>query len=342
MLAVVKNSYEPGIEIKEIPNPKFKKDELVVKVKAASICGTDIHVYEWKADNRYQWIKLPLVLGHEFSGVVEQVGKSSRYRIGQRVVVDPVISCGGCEFCLEGLPNLCINRQTIGLNLDGGFAEYVSVPQKNLIDLPKELSFEEGACIEPLGVAVRALENSNFKPGDKVLIFGPGPIGLMAMQIFINSGAREVIVVGTGKDELRLKKALELGATIINIDDSTANDKFLSLKDRGSVDIVVDFSGSVLVFQKAIEIVKPAGQIILGSIYNGISKVDLTSMVRKEIKLATVHSRVYRTWRRAIDFVRTGKVDLKKIITNRFDLCNADKALIKAQNKTEGKIILLP
>jgi len=341
MLAVVKSTYEPGIEIKEIPEPTQKNDEAVVRIKAASICGTDVHIYEWKTNNMYKWINLPLVLGHEMSGVVEQVVGTSRFKIGQRVIVDPIITCGACEYCLSGLPNLCIKRKTVGLHLDGGFTKYIAIPQKNLIDLPEQLSFEEAACIEPLGVAVRALENSVFKPGNRVVIFGPGPIGLMAMQIFKNCGARETIVVGTSKDDLRLKKALELGACVISIDDSTADDKFLSLKEKG-IDIVIDFSGSVSVLQRAIEIVKPGGQIILGSIYNGLAQIDLTSMVRKEIKLATVRSRIYTSWGRAIDLVKTKKVNIKKIITRQFSLSDADKALIQAKDKTEGKIILLP
>jgi 2-desacetyl-2-hydroxyethyl bacteriochlorophyllide A dehydrogenase len=341
MLAVVKNKYEPGIEIQEIPIPKFRHDEVLINVKAAGICGTDIHIYEWKKDNEYKWIKLPLVLGHEIAGIVEKTGENSRWEIGQRVIVNPVINCGECEYCLAGLPNLCINRKLIGVNLDGGFAQYVAVPQRNIIKLPEELSFEEGACIEPLGVAVRALENSFFKPGDRVVIFGPGPIGLMAMQIFLNCGAKETIMIGTKKDKLRLQKALDLGAQILNIDDANINDEFISLKEKG-VNIVIDFSGSVHVLQKAIEIVKPAGQIILGSIYNGFSKVDLTSLVRNEIKVATVRSRIHNTWKRAIDLVKTNKIDLNKIITNKFNLCEAEKAFTKSVDMLEGKIILLP
>ncbi len=178
MKAIIKAERKPGITVADWEQPT-SGEHPIIKIEAAAICGTDIHVYNWEG---YDFMQVPIVMGHEACGTVISQGASSLVP-GQKVVIDSVITCGQCYFCRTGFENLCANRKTVGLNVNGVFAEYVCLPSRSIIPLPDNVGFQEGSCLEPLGVSLRAIENSRLKPGDSVVIVGPGPLGLLTLML---------------------------------------------------------------------------------------------------------------------------------------------------------------
>ena len=189
MKAVVKSRPEPGVEVMDIPIPEVADDEVLIKVKAAAICGSDLGIYNYTP--AYIGMRLPVVMGHEFAGEVAETGTLVEgYTAGDRVLSESVKACGGCGFCRQGMSNLCDGSTLFGIHTDGGFAEYVAVPYKLLHRMPPGMSYEEAALVEPLSNAVHFVNDvTPFRSGDLVVVQGCGPIGLFSAQLFSLGGA---------------------------------------------------------------------------------------------------------------------------------------------------------
>ncbi|AEG61344.1 zinc-dependent alcohol dehydrogenase family protein [Desulforamulus ruminis] len=195
-----------NIVLQEVPYPTPGPGQVVVKVEACGVCGTDYHILEGDFLSSY-----PLIAGHEFSGTIHELGPGvEHWQLAERVAVDPSVYCGECYYCLNNQGNMCQNWNAIGVTLNGAFAEYVVVPAKNLYRLPDTMSFQEGAFVEPLSCVVYAMRRLNIRFGDKVLLFGSGPMGLLLMQSILKGGASEVVVVDRAEDKLTI--ARQLGA----------------------------------------------------------------------------------------------------------------------------------
>ena len=200
MKAIVRTGHEAGqMYLKELPKPNFNEDEVLIKVKAVGICGTDAHIYSGDVAT-----EIPVVIGHEFSGIVEETGaKVTDIKTGDRIVSRLNLGvCGVCRACLTGNPHMCEHRTCPGFKLDGAYAEYIKMDPKMLVKISENVTYEQGALVEPMAIVTHALlERTKIEPEDLVVIYGPGPIGLIALQMAKLNGASKVIMVGTNVDE---------------------------------------------------------------------------------------------------------------------------------------------
>lgn len=239
--------------IKEVPYPKPGHGEVTVEVKQVGICGTDVHIYKGEFLSPY-----PIIPGHEFSGVIHDIGEDvPGFAVGERVAVDPSLFCGKCAYCLTNRGNHCEHWGALGNTVDGSMAEYVKVPYENLVSMPDDMSYQEGAFIEPLACVVHAMHRLQLKVGDQALLFGAGAMGQQLIQSLKAAGASQLAVVEPSEDKLEMAK--QWGAT------HTFSDKELDhvrqLQPRG-FDIVVDATGIPSVIEQAITFIGPVGKYL--------------------------------------------------------------------------------
>lgn len=268
---------------------------MIIEVKAAGICRSDLHAYESMA--AFDWVPLPVIMGHEFSGTVIETGKGVvRFKVGDRVTPEPAVPCRECFFFRTGHPNICENRLTYGFARNGAFTQYVSFPVHSLFSLPDSVSFEEATCLEPPGVALHAMEVSRYQPGDAVMILGPGPIGLFLAQILAGSGAYKVFLVGVEADRARLEVGAKLASVQTFLFDTQSLSEKVGAETQGSgPDVVFDCFGDPVAGAQAIQLVWPGGQVVWISIHQKPVPVDGSSLVRRDINLQAARSRVPQT-----------------------------------------------
>lgn len=320
------------IRIEEVAGPKKPVPaQALVKVEATGICGSDLHTY---LDAQIGDIQLqsPLVLGHEFSGTVMEVGpdardgNDNRLEAGQRVAVDPATPCHCCEFCERGHPNLCRRLHFCGLwPDDGSLQEYIVVPARTCLPLPAEMTFEEGALLEPLGVAIHAISLAHLRLEESVAILGAGPIGLLILKTALLSGARPIIV--TDRFPWRLDCARRLGAHhIVNIEDTSPVEAIMQLTAGRGVDVVFEAAWGGQAAENAIDIACLGARVILVGIPTE-SKLTLPAAAARRKGLTIRFSRrMKHTYSRAIPLVASGRVNVSDLVTHRFPLAEADKA----------------
>ena len=261
--AVVHYALEAGaVEVREVPVPEIGPDDVLLKVAAVSVCGSDIH----QAHNTHSWpVNIPVVLGHEFSGSIAAVGKNvANFREGDRVVSETAAKiCGNCVLCRSGRYNLCSKRLGFGYGVNGAMTSYVKTPARCLHHIPKDLPFFYACLTEPCCVAYHALcVNAEIKPGDSVLVIGPGPIGLLCARMAALSGAHPLIVAGRAVDKERLQIAKALGAShTVNVDDKDLLEFCNNLEPSG-LDLICEASGATRPLDRAIKLAKPDGQVV--------------------------------------------------------------------------------
>ena len=344
MKAVVKYGKGKGlIEMREVPEPKMKDDEILIEVKAVSVCGSDLHIYH---DNHPYWP--PMILGHEFSGVIADVGKEvNDWRVGDRIVTETRTgSCGVCYICQSGFPQACEQKRPFGIGINGAYTKYVAGPARLLHRLPDSISFEAGALIEPIAVCVTSiLERSQLQAGESVTITGPGPIGLISLTIAKAAGAKMVGVTGRNADEgVRFEKAKELGADfIINVDEEDPVQKVLKLTNGLGVDVLVETSGGGKAIYQAFEMVRRFGRICA----IGISGKDELSIpydraIFKALRYDFCFSSSWTAWEKAIGLIAKGLISAEKLITHRFPLEKWEEAFHLLENLQAAKVILIP
>lgn len=316
MQAVVKFDRKDGaVELRDIPEPRLGPDQVLLAVKAVGVCGSDLHM--WRESHSWP-IKLPLVLGHEFAGVVAEVGRQVEgFQPGDRVACETAATvCGRCLYCLNGNYNLCPTRQGYGALVDGALTRYVVARPQILHHLPDNVPFEQAALTEPICVAYNALvEKTTIRPGDLVVIQGPGPIGIMALQIARLNGAGAMVVLGADGDERRLAVAAELGADYtLNIRQADPLELIRSLGDSLGADVVVDCTGVSRALRQSLELVRPNGYIT--KIGWGPQPLDfsLDLLVAKAVTLQGSFSHTYPTWERVLGLLSTGQINLGPVI----------------------------
>jgi 2-desacetyl-2-hydroxyethyl bacteriochlorophyllide A dehydrogenase len=325
------------IKIKEVPIPKIKDKEVLVKVKAVSICGSDLHAYLGVSKRRFP----PLVMGHEFSGVVEQIGNNVKaIKVGAKVVVEPVISCGKCKTCLNGRNNICENMELIGLHTPGAFAEYVKVPENKCHKLPENVSFEEASLVEPLAVAVHASRITAFEKKDKIGIIGSGTIGLMTLQIAKYNGVNNIFITDTLDYKLQLAK--KLGATnIINVKNQDPVNKILT---RGGADVVFEAVGHQKTVQQALSMVNKGGKVTIIGMLESKMEIDMLDVTVKEIEIKGSYGYTTEDFKQALELISTKKVKVKPLITHIFALSDISKGFEILSKEAENviKVVLKP
>lgn len=346
MKAVVKTTREPGIELLDVKTPPVGDTDILVRVKAGSLCGSDIHIYEWTPS--YEWILTPVTLGHEFSGEVAEVGSEiETIAVGDRVTAMPFMPCAKCPSCRAGKGESCINRAALGLTMDGAFAEYVRITAgANIFKLPDELSYETAALCEPFSVALQAVDISNIRVAQKAAILGPGPIGLFTLQLLKAAGAGFVLVAGTSGDRERLKLAERLGADVtINVEEQDPVEKMKELTGSDidfGLDFVFEATGNPKSVPQALDMVKMAGKVILIGIHSGPAQFNPTELVRSKKSIIGAYGYQVDTWQRVLHLFSTEKVQVKEVITHQLPLSEARKGFELAMKKEAIKVLFIP
>lgn len=344
MKAVVKYGKGKGlVEIQEVPEPKMKEDEVLIEVKAVSVCGSDLHIYH---DAHPYWP--PVILGHEFSGVIVDVGKEVRgWKVGDRVVTETRTgSCGVCYTCQSGFPQACEQKRAYGIGTNGAYAKYIAGPARLLHRLPDTISFETGAVIEPIAICVTSvLERSQLQAGESVLVTGPGPIGLISLAIAKAAGARMAGVTGRKSDEgMRFGKARELGADFtINVDEEDPVQKVLDMTKGLGVDILIETSGGGKAIYQAFEMVRRLGRICAIGI-SGKEEVPIPydRGIFKALRYDFCFSSSWTAWEKAIGLIGKGLLPAEKLITHQLPLEKWEEAFRLLENLQAAKVILIP
>lgn len=302
------------LRIEEAPVPKLDKRDVLVKVAYCGICGSDVHAYE----GSHFRTTYPRILGHEFCGYVAEVGAEvTEFQIGERVCAETNIPCGICKMCHNGLPHLCKDIQVIGFNVDGGYAEYVKVPAKNLIKVPPEITMEHATLAQPMGVGYHAIiDQSQIKEGDTVAIIGVGPVGLGVLAVARVVGT-EVIAIDLLDHKLAVAK--EMGAKeIVNGQKEDVVKRVMDLTGGEGVDAVIEAVGGSqeLTVQQATQIVKPRGEIIIvGTFGKQGARVRMNDLRAKELVIKGTRGQ-YQKYSPCLNLVAKGKVNLMPMLTH--------------------------
>ena len=332
------------IEIQEHAVPEVKDDEVLVKVMAVGICGSDIHYYEHGKIGRYV-VEKPIILGHECAGVVVKLGdKVTNFKIGDRVAIEPGITCGRCKYCKGGRYNLCPKVEFLATPpIDGAFVQYIKHREDFLFPIPDELSFEEAALNEPFSVGIHAARRANLKPGSTVAIMGMGPVGLTAVAAVKAFGASTIIV--TDLEENRLEAAKKLGAThTINILEGNVLDEIQLITNGEGVDVAFETAGNPKALQSALSAAGRGGKVaVIGLPPNPEIAIDVTTIADNELDIYGIF-RYSNTYPQGIEFLATGTTNIHTLITDRFPLEQTKEAMEKARtNKKESiKIVVYP
>ena len=332
MLAVVKEKAEPGVVVKQVPIPKPDKGELLIKVKAASICGTDIAIYDWTpwAESH---IKPPIVIGHEVLGEVVEINGESEIKVGDLISSETHIFCGECYQCQNNRRHICENMQLFGIGRNGGFAEYATVPIRTSWKNDPAIPLEWMSVQEPFGNAVHAVTKASVS-GKRVVIFGMGPTGLAASAVARASGASEVI--GIDPVEYRRNLAMKMGC-------DKAYDALPQEYDN-SCEIVIDMSGFPPAIARAFDAVRIGGTLMAFGIPKTPISIDWGKyMINKELTILSVFGRhIWETWEQTTELLKSGKINLDPIITHRFPLSSFEEAMTIMKSGQSGKIVLTP
>jgi len=339
MKALVKARQDAyGFDLLEVDEPKLTVDEVLIKVEATGICGSDIPLYRGTYPVK---LPVPYIPGHEFSGTIVRTGNDVKdLDPGDRVSAHIVVGCGTCYYCRTGRSHICKHSKELGFDMNGSFAEYMVFPATNIHVLPQNMDFEEGAMLDPLASALHPIERLRLGISDTFAVLGPGPIGLLALQCAKTIGAKKVIMVGTREDRLRVAK--ELGADeTINIENENLEEKMFSITENG-VDVVLEATGSTKAINSALSIVKKDGQIVLISVYREPANVNALAVVYKELSISGTYCYTWLTFERAIDLISSGKVRVKPIITHRFPLENFKQAFELVLDRKAMKVLLEP
>lgn len=344
MKAIVKTRPEPGLELKEVEEPNISADQILIEVKAASVCGSDVHIDDWTPG--FQFMPLPLIIGHEFSGQVAEVGANIKdLQNGDRVACNPITYCGKCSQCRAGKINICGEAGVLGIIRDGAFAKYVLIPDKigGLYKLPKNITYEHAALLEPYCVAFHAYETSRVRSGDSVVVIGTGPIGLMLAQIMKFAGVANVVLTGLRSDNYRLEVGKGLGADLtVNVEEENLTEVIKDMTHGEGVDAVFEASGSPNAYTQALEIVRNGGEVIGIGISPRNSSVNFTDVVRREINLKGIRMYTSSSWERVITLLSLGKIQMDPFISQKLPLHNFIEGFESVRQKKAIKIVLVP
>lgn len=338
--------------VEEIKKPIISDYDILMKVKACAICGTDIKLEKGSSTKLTKHgiknIAFPRVTGHEFAGIIEKTGKKvSGFNEGERINVSPVIPCTKCYFCNINHQEICDNKITIGFDIDGGFAEYIKIPEIAINSgcvhpLAKDISFEEATFVEPLAVVINSRQRSQIKPDDTILVIGAGPIGLLQVQVAKLSGTSKIIVADISKD--RLDFAGEFGADIL-IDNSKDNLVEVVLKSTNGkgADVIMICASAKEPFSESVNCTNKMGRI---NYFAGLSKndplveIDVNLIHYNEISITGTSDSTPEQNKKAMDLINNHKINVKNLITNRFPLEEYFKGLELAKSGKAIKVII--
>jgi len=337
MKALVKSRPEPGVWMEDVPVPEIGTNDVLIKIKKAAICGTDIHIFNWDTWAQ-KTIKPPMVIGHEFVGTVEKIGDNVHdVELGELVSGEGHIVCGRCRNCLAGRRHLCTDPKCIGVNRDGAFAEYLSIPVTNVWHCDPDIPTDIYACFDPFGNAVHTTLSYDLV-GEDVLITGAGPIGCMAIAVAMHAGARYVVI--TDVNPYRLELAKKMGPTmVIDARNQKIEDAARKLGMKEGFDIGLEMSGNPDAFKDMLANMCHGGKIALLGIMPQ-TPIDWDYVVFNGLTIKGIYGReMFETWYIATMLIQSG-MDLTPLITNSFHYTEYEKAFEIMRSGNSGKVIL--
>lgn len=344
MKAVVKYDNVAGAtEVREVPTPTIGPDDVLVETAYIGICGSDPHMHHNKVSYK---VNVPLILGHEFAGTIAEVGANVKgWKVGDRVTSETHADfCGKCVMCRTNNYHVCRERKGYGFQIDGAFAKYVKVPSRILHKVPDNVSLKEASLTEPFCVAYSSLvKHSPLKPGDLVVIIGPGPIGLLCTKMASILGASDIIVIGTDGDDARMEIAKKLGATMtINSSKQDPVSIIMGMRDGYGADLVVDAAGFSPTLKLSLDVVRPCGQINKIGWGPGPVGFSLDQLISKAVALQGTFSHNWDVWEKCLVLMGERTVDLSEIVTHELPLDQWQKGFDLMESKEGLKIVLTP
>jgi threonine 3-dehydrogenase len=338
MRALVKATREPGLVMQELPIPEIGPNDVLIRIHLSAICGTDMHIWNWDAWSQ-RTIPVPMAVGHEYVGVIEKVGEAvTGLQVGDRVSGEGHIVCGHCRACRAGRRHLCPNTYGVGVNRQGSFAEYLSLPAVNVFKLSDEIPDEVAAIFDPFGNAVHTALSFDMV-GEDVLITGAGPIGIMAVSICRHVGARHVVI--TDVNEYRLDLARQMGATVaVNVSNTDLKDVMKGLGMTEGFNVGLEMSGNGAAFRGMIDSMVNGGRIAMLGIFSEDVAIDWGKVIFKGLFLKGIYGReMFETWYKMAALVHAG-VDVRPVITHRFPIADFAKGFEAMNTGRSGKVIL--
>lgn len=340
MRAVVKSRPETGAELSEVEIPKIRENEILVRVRATSICGTDVHIYDWN-----KWasshIKVPHILGHEFCGDVMETGSAVRsVNVGDFVSAETHIPCGACAMCRTGNMHICQNLKILGVDINGCFADYVAIPELCAWKTDKNLPLEIACVQEPLGNAVHVVLRESVS-AKSVLVLGCGPAGLFSIAVARACGAGLIIATDISSDRLRLAK--KVGADVVlNPSQDDIVSEVRRLTDSLGAECVFEMSGSQQALSQGLKAVRMAGHVILFGLPAEEVKINLNDeVIFKYIRLYGVTGRlIFQTWYTLAELLKSGKLDVRPVITHKLRLTDFRKGMELMKSGRSGKVVM--
>ena len=332
-----------SVEIRDVPVPSIGPEECLVEVKFCGICGSEPHMYHGQLT---LLARPPVILGHEWSGQIVEVGERvSGFAVGDRVTCETAAeTCGVCAFCRSGAYNVCPQRRAFGFAVDGAFTRFVRARYQRLHHLPEGLAYEAAAMTEPLCVAYNAVvEKSRIHPGDTVVIIGPGPVGLFALQVARLSGAGTLVVTGTSRDGGRLELAKRLGADItVDVSEQDPVQIIRGLGDGLGAHLVVDCAGVPPAIKQSLALVRPNGQVT--KVGWSLQPVNLTmdEIVAKVVTYQGAFSHTWTTWETCLNLMREGKIETEPLISEVWPITRWEEAFHRLETLEAHKILLYP
>jgi threonine 3-dehydrogenase len=338
MIALVKEADEPGLWIREIPKPVPGRNDVLIKIKKTSICGTDVHIYQWN-DWARRTVPLGTTIGHEFVGEIAGFGDNVRgFKLGERVSGEGHIVCGTCRNCLAGRRHLCKNTSGVGVNRDGAFAEYLCIPCTNVWLCQQDIPDDIVSCFDPLGNATHTALTYDLV-GEDVLITGAGPIGIMAAAIARHVGARYVVI--TDVNDYRLELASHMGVTrAVNVTRTSLADVMSDLKMKEGFDVGMEMSGSPSAFRQMIDVMYHGGKIALLGIPDAEVAIDWRKVVFKCLNIKGIYGReMFETWYKMTTMLQSG-LDISSVITHRLPARDFHEGFEIMSSGRSGKVVL--
>jgi alcohol dehydrogenase/L-iditol 2-dehydrogenase len=340
---VLYDKTDKSVEVRDVPVPAIGPEECLVEVKFCGICGSEPHMYHGQLT---LLARPPVILGHEWSGEIVEVGERVQgFAVGDRVTCETAAEvCGVCALCRSGSYNVCPERRAFGFAVDGAFTKYVKAKYQRLHHIPDDVSYEAAAMTEPICVAYNAVaEKSRIRPGDTVVIVGPGPVGLFALQVAKLSGAGTIVVTGTSRDQMRLELAKTLGAGItVNVNEQSPVEVVRGIGDGLGAHLVVDCAGVPPAIQQSLEIVRQNGQVT--KVGWSLQAVNLTmdEIVAKVVTYQGAFSHTWTTWETCLDLMRQGKIQTEPLLSAKWPIIRWEEAFHKLEALEAHKILLYP
>ena len=338
MKALIKKYAKPGIWMEDVPEPTCDTNDVKIKITHTAICGTDLHIYKWD-DWAARTLKLPLITGHEFCGIVEEIGPGvTHYKTGDRVSGEGHITCGYCRNCRAGKTHICHKTIGVGIQRDGAFAEYIVIPESNIWPIHKDIPSEIAAFFDPFGNATHTALNYEMV-GEDVLITGAGPIGIMAVAICKFVGARNIVI--TDLNEYRLNLAKKMGASrVINIKTENISDVFNELNISNGFDVGLEMSGSPDAFNNMLDNMYHGGKIALLGLLPNSTTINWDNIIFKGLQLKGIYGReMYETWYKMTQMLRSG-LEISGVLTHQFPVDDFQEAFDIMLSGNCGKVVL--